>query len=112
MTAIADKNGRRRALDKLTSGPSFRSGSKPGEPLAPDSGYPQKFIQDYNAFQESYKAQQKDHPVYWDHAQQWWGDVRQHLDQNMEESGEKLKGGAVDRLRGPKPDFQREEKKQ
>lgn len=103
-----DSQFRRTALDKFSSGPSFKSGSKPGEPLGPGSGYPQKFISDYNAFQNAYQAQHKDHPIYWDNAQEWWNDVRRHLDQSMEESGEKLKGDAVDRLRGPKSEFERE----
>ena len=35
---------------------------KPGEMLKPNSGYPEKFIQDYNAFQKQYQEQRDSKP--------------------------------------------------
>src|SRR5271166_2595653 len=50
-------NLKAKALDALAGrGSKAPAEAKPGEPLPSDSGYHPKFIEDYNKFQEQYKA--------------------------------------------------------
>lgn len=99
MTAeTANKTLQRMALDDLSSSPSLTPVLKPGESLAPDSGYPEKFITDYNAFQAAYKDQHDSNPAYWDRGHKWWSEVRDHIDQMQQTNQDQRRAGAIDKL--------------
>jgi hypothetical protein len=97
-----DMELRRKALDDLAPSPSMKEPApKPGEKLKPDSGYPSKFIEDYNHFQEQYEKQHEENPEYYNYAQDWWSQVRGLVDRQKQQHEELLKGSALDKLRKP-----------
>ena len=100
-TATGDKELKQKALDGLTSAPKMEATPKPGEKLKDDSGYPKRFIEDYNKFQENYEKQRDENPEYYDHAQEWWSQVRGLVDRQKQQHQEFLQGSALDKLRKP-----------
>jgi len=101
-TETGAKDLQKKALDDLSPSPRMREPPpQPGEALKADSGYPQKFIDDYNAFQAAYKDQRDENPGYWDYAQGWWSQVRTLVDHRRQVHQDTLRGSALDKLTKP-----------
>ena len=100
-TAVEDTELKQKALDDLSPSPKMEAAPKPGEKLKDDSGYPKKFIDDYNKFQESYEKERDQNPEYYDYAQGWWSQVRGLVDRQKQKHEEILRGSALDKLRKP-----------